>query len=62
LKPCIFVVKNHGPNNVRVVAEYGDQMDLAPGTVRATYTAGKVTVENMGEALVTIEFDFLPVK
>ncbi len=62
LKPCTFVVKNHGPASVRLVAQYGDLMDLAPGAVRATYANGTITVENTGETSVTIEFDFLPIR
>lgn len=60
LGPIYFVVKNHGPNNVLLMAQYGDLMDLTPGAVRATYARGTITVENRGENPVLIEFDFLP--
>src|SRR2546423_13654765 len=56
LRPCHFVIKNHGPNSIRLVTEYGDLMDLAPGAVRATYASGTLTVENGGEKSVLIEF------
>src|SRR5947209_19476067 len=62
LKPCTFVVKNHGPASVRLAAQYGDLMDLAPGAVRATYANATITVENTGETSVTIEIDFLPIR
>ena len=62
LGPCTLVVKNHGPNNVRLVAEHGDLMDLGPGAVRATYAYGTVAVQNTGEASAIIEFDFVPIK
>jgi hypothetical protein len=62
LNPCTIVVKNYGPGTVRLVAQYGDLMDLAPGAVRATYANGEVKVENTGEAPVMIEFDFLPIR
>jgi hypothetical protein len=61
LRPCHFVVKNHGPNNISLVAQYGDLMDLGPGAVRATYARGTVTVENWGEKSALIEFEFLPI-
>jgi hypothetical protein len=60
LRPCHLVVKNHGPNGVKLVAQYGDLMDLGPGAVRATYASGTIRVENTGEKKVLIEFDFLP--
>jgi hypothetical protein len=49
LRPCHLVIKNHGPNNVRLVAQYGDLMDLSPGVVRSTYANGTIRVENTGE-------------
>lgn len=56
-----FVVKNHGPDTVRLVAESGDLMDLSAGAVRATYAHGSIRVENRSDRSVLIEFDFLPV-
>jgi hypothetical protein len=61
LGPIHFVVKNHGAHTIRLVAQYGDLMDLHPGTVRATYASGTITVENRGEKSVLIEFEFLPI-
>ena len=61
LRPCHFVIKNHGSNNIKLVAQQGDLMDVPPGAVRATYAHGTVTVENSGEKSVLIEFEFLPV-
>jgi hypothetical protein len=61
LGPVYFVVKNHGANNIRLVADHGDLMDLPPGAVRATYAYGIVRVENPGEKSVLIEFEFLPI-
>ncbi len=61
LGPVYFVVKNHGPNNVMLVAHDGDLMELSPGKVRATYARGTITVENRGEKPVLIEFEFLPI-
>jgi hypothetical protein len=61
LGPVHFVVKNHGKDNVRLVAEYGDLMDLRPGAVRATYARGTIRVENRGDKPVLIEFEFLPI-
>jgi hypothetical protein len=58
--PIYFVMKNHGSNDVMLMAQNGDLMDLAPGAVRATYAYGTITVENRGEKRVLIEFDFLP--
>jgi hypothetical protein len=55
-----FVIKNHGPNGVRLVATHGDLMDLPAGAVRATYAHGIVRVENWSEDSVLVEFDFLP--
>ena len=31
LMPCHFVVKNHGPESLRLVAQNGDLMDLPSG-------------------------------
>jgi hypothetical protein len=61
LGPIHFVVKNHGAHTIRLVAQCGDLMDLHPGTVRATYASGTITVENRGEKSVLIEFEFLPI-
>ncbi len=61
LGPCYFVVKNHGPDGVMLMAQYGDVMDLPSGKVRATYGHGTIRVENRGEKWVLIEFDFLPI-
>ena len=61
LGPIHFVIKNHGPHTIRLVAHQGDLMDLPPGAVRATYARGTITVENSGEKPVLIEFEFLPI-
>ena len=61
LMPCHFVIKNHGPNNIKLLAEQGDLMDLPPGAVRGTYAHGAITAQNMGEKSALIEFDFLPI-
>ena len=58
--PCYFVIKNHGPDGIRLVAGHGDLMDLPAGAVRASYAYGTIRVENRGEKSVLIEFDFLP--
>src|SRR5262249_47559914 len=55
-----FVIKNHGPNGVTLVAANGDLMELAAGAVRATYAYGTIRVENQSEASVLVEFDFVP--
>jgi hypothetical protein len=55
-----FVIKNHGPSAVLLVAENGDLMDLVAGAVRATYVHGELRVENPSKDPVLIEFDFLP--
>ena len=57
---CYFVVKNHGPDTVLLVAEYGEHFDVPPGAVRATYAHGIIRVEDRGEELAFIEFEFLP--
>jgi hypothetical protein len=61
LLPSHFIIKNHGPETVRLVAEQGDLMDLSPGTVRITYAHGTVRVENRSEKSVLIEFEVLPI-
>ena len=61
LGPIHFVIKNHGPHPIWLVAQQGDLMDLSPGAVRATYARGTITVENRGEKSVLIEFEFLPI-
>jgi hypothetical protein len=55
-----FVIKNHGPNGVTLVAAHGDLMDLPAGAVRVTYAHRLVRVENKSDSRVLIEFDFLP--
>jgi hypothetical protein len=55
-----FVIKNHGPNGVTLVAAHGDLMDLPAGAVRATYAHRTVRVENKSEDSILVEFDFLP--
>ena len=57
---CRFIIKNHGPESVKLVAALGDLMDLPAGTVRATYACDMIRVENNSEKAVLIEFDFLP--
>jgi hypothetical protein len=61
LGPVYFVVKNHGSNNVTLMAQYADLMELSPGAVRATYARGTINVENRGENPALIEFEFLPI-
>jgi len=61
LGPCYFVIKNHGPGNIWLVAHHGDLMDVRAGHVRATFARGTITVENRGEKSVLIEFEFLPI-
>jgi hypothetical protein len=61
LGPIHFVIKNCGSNNVMLMAQQGDQMDLSPGAVRATYARGTITIENWGEKPALIEFEFLPI-
>jgi hypothetical protein len=61
LGPCYFVIKNHGPYGIMLVAGHGDLMDLPAGAVRASYAYGTIRAENRGEKSVLIEFDFLPV-
>ena len=61
LGPVYFVVKNHGPNKVMLIAHHGDLMDLSPGAVRATYARETITVENKGEKPALIEFEFMPI-
>jgi len=61
LGPLHFVIKNHGPEPVRLFAEYGDLMTRPPDAVRATYAGGTITVENDSGQWVLIEFDFLPI-
>ena len=61
LRRILFVVKNHGSNNIMLVTEHGGMMDLPPGKVRPTHSYGAVRVENRGEKSVLIEFEFLPI-
>lgn len=61
LGPCYFVIKNHGPDGVMLVAGHGDLMDLPAGAVRATYACGTIRAENRSTKSVLIEFDFLPI-
>jgi hypothetical protein len=57
---CYFVLKNHGPDDVLLVAEHGDYFDLAAGAVRATFAHGIIRVEDNGKKSAFIEFEFLP--
>ncbi len=60
---CYFVIKNWASHPVRLVAQYGDLMDLRPGAVRATYACGIIRVENRDEeSSAEIEFQFLPIQ
>jgi len=62
LMPVHFVIKNHGPGPVFLVAEQGKRMDLGPDAVHATYTSGTVWVENRDEKSdALIEFEFYPI-
>jgi len=56
---CCFIVKNHGPDPVLLVAEHGDYFELPAGSVRATYAYGIIRVEARGKKPTFIEFDFL---
>jgi hypothetical protein len=58
---CYFIIKNHGPASVKLVAQHGDLMDLAAGSVRATYAYGMIRVENPSAERVLIECDFVPI-
>jgi hypothetical protein len=59
---CYFVLKNHGPDDVLLVAEHGDYFDLAAGAVRATFAHGIIRVEDNGKKSAFIEFEFLPLQ
>jgi hypothetical protein len=59
---CYFVMKNHGPDTVLLVAEYGEHFDVPAGAVRATYAHGIIRVEDRGEKSAFIEFEFLPLQ
>jgi hypothetical protein len=61
LMPVHFVMKNDGPEAIRLFAEHGVQMDLPAGKVHATYAAGNITVENRSAKSVLISFEFLPI-
>jgi hypothetical protein len=61
LMPVHFVIKNHGPEPVFLVAQGGKQMDLSPDAPHATYAHGIISVENPSEKRVLIEFDFYPI-
>jgi hypothetical protein len=61
LMPVHFVIKNHGPGDVLLVAQRGKTVDLPPGVVHVTYAAGLIRVENREENPVFIEFEFLPI-
>jgi hypothetical protein len=61
LGPVYFVMKNHGSNNVMLNAHQGDLKEVPPGAVRATYARGTITIENLGDKPVLIEFQFLPI-
>jgi hypothetical protein len=62
LMPVHFVIKNHGPGPVFLMAGQGKQMDLGPDAVHATYACETVWVKNRDEKLgALIEFDFLPI-
>jgi hypothetical protein len=62
LMPVHFVIKNHGPGPVFLVAQQGKHMDLGPNVVHVTYAYGIIRVENRDEKLgALIEFDFLPI-
>ncbi len=57
--PSHFVIKSHGPGYVGLHALAGDDMQLSPGTVRATFFRD-VRVENLSATATRIEFEFLP--
>jgi hypothetical protein len=61
LTPVHFVIKNHGPGPVFLVAQGGKLMDLSPDAPHATYAHGIISVENRSEKRVLIEFDFYPI-
>jgi hypothetical protein len=61
LQRVYFIIKNHGPATVKLVAMHGDLMDLPSGAVRATYAVGLIRVENPSKERVFIAFDFLPI-
>ena len=44
-----------------LIAHQGDEMDLSPGTVRATYARDTITVKNTGKRRTWIEFEFIPI-
>ena len=61
LPRSIFVLKNHGPESVELIAQHVDLMTLSAGAVRATYAYGTVTVKNKSAKRIMIEFEFLPI-
>jgi hypothetical protein len=59
---CYFVLKNHGPDPVLLVAENGDYFVLRADAVRASYAHGIIRVEDRGKKSAFIEFEFLPLQ
>jgi hypothetical protein len=60
LTPIHFVIKNHGPGPVFLMAAQGKHMDLGPGAVHATYACNTIWVKNDDEKSgAFVEFDFL---
>ena len=62
LTPCHFIIKNHASQTIKLFAQNGDWMDLAPGAVRATYANRVIRVENPdAKSSALIEFELLPI-
>jgi hypothetical protein len=60
VSPCLMVVKNHGPGEVKIEPGYGDPVELLPGQLRLVRTFERICIEGRDKNSALIEVEFMP--
>ena len=61
ISPCLMVVKNHGPGEVKIETGYGDPMELLSSQLRLVRTFGRICVEGRDKNSALLEVEFMPI-
>jgi hypothetical protein len=62
VRQCQAVLKNHGPEVIRVCPGSGPQFELWPGKLRVVDILYSLSLENHGEQSTLVEMSFAPLE
>ena len=60
VSPCLMVVQNHGPGEVKIETGYGGPVELLTGQLRLVRTLNKICVEGRDKNSELFEVEFMP--